>query len=76
MPYSIGMPPEAQQRKYDLREVFNALRWLVKTGAQWEYLPHDLPPPQIVSQQAQRWMRRGVFEECSPAPGAGGARCI
>jgi len=63
MPYLMRMPPEAQQRKYDLREVFNALRWLVKTGAQWKYLPHDFPPPQTVSQQAQRWMRRGVFED-------------
>ena len=45
MPYLMRMPLEAQQRKYDLREVCNALRWLVKTGAQWEYLPHDFPPP-------------------------------
>ncbi|GIW35607.1 MAG: IS5 family transposase [Meiothermus sp.] len=36
---------------------------MVKTGAQWDYLPHDFPPPHIVSQQAQRWMQRGVFED-------------
>ena len=63
MPYLALLPLDASQRKYDLREVFNALRWMVRTGAQWEYLPHDFPPPHIVSQQAQRWMRRGVFED-------------
>jgi len=45
MPYLTLLPLDAKQRKYDLREVFNALRWLVRTGAQWEYLPHDFPPP-------------------------------
>jgi len=63
MPYLTLLPLDARQRKYDLREVFNALRWLVRTGAQWEYLPHDFPPPQIVSEQARRWMNRGVFED-------------
>jgi len=36
---------------------------LVKTGAQWEYLPHDFPPPHLVREQARRWMQRGVFED-------------
>ena len=38
--------------------MFNALRWRVKTGAQWE-----LPPPHIVDEQARRWMERGVLED-------------
>lgn len=63
MPYLALLPLDAAQRKYDLREVFNALRWLVRTGAQWDYLPHDFPPPHIVSEQARRWMQRGVFED-------------
>ena len=66
MPYLALLPLDAAQRKYDLREVFNALRWLARTGAQWQYLPHDFPPPNIVSEQAQRWMRRGVFEDLVP----------
>jgi len=45
LPYLVLAPPDAPQRKYDLREVFNALRWMVRTGAQREYLPHDFPPP-------------------------------
>ena len=42
-PYLSLQSEEALQRKYDLREVFNALRWLVRTGAQWRMLPHDFP---------------------------------
>lgn len=63
MPYLALLPPDAAQRKYDLREVFNALRWMARTGAQWQYIPHDFPPPNIVNEQARRWMRRGVFED-------------
>ena len=45
-----------------LREVFNGLRWLVRAGATWRLMPHDLPPWEAVYQQTQRWLRAGVFE--------------
>jgi transposase len=45
-----------------LREVFNGLRYIVKTGAPWRWMPNDLPPWEIVYQQAQRWLRAGCFE--------------
>ena len=32
-PYLVLVPQDAPQRTYELREVFNALRWLVRTGA-------------------------------------------
>ena len=60
-PYLTLMTPEAPQRVYDLREVFNALRWIVHTGAPWRYLPGDLPPWQTVYQQTRRWLDAGVF---------------
>ena len=60
-PYLCLMVEEAPQRKYPLREVFDALRWMVRAGAPWRLLPRDLPPWQIVHQQAQRWLRAGVF---------------
>jgi transposase len=44
VPYLALLPEDAEQRKHDLREVFNALRWLVRTGASWRLMPHDLPP--------------------------------
>ncbi|SPL88332.1 Mobile element protein [[Actinomadura] parvosata subsp. kistnae] len=29
---------------YELREIVNAIRYQGRTGVQWDYLPHDLPP--------------------------------
>lgn len=61
-PYLTLMTEEAPQRRHDLREVFNALRWVVRTGAPWRYLPGDFPPWAAVHQQAQRWIAAGCFE--------------
>ena len=61
-PYLTLMVEEAPQRVYSLREVFNGLRWIIRTGAPWRMLPHDLPPWEMVYQQSQRWMKAGVFE--------------
>ena len=43
--------------------MFNALRWLVRAGASWRMLPHDLPPWPVVYQQTQRWLVAGVFDD-------------
>lgn len=56
------MREEAPQREYSLREVFDGLRWIIRTGAQWRMMPNDLPPWSTVNQQAQRWLKAGVFE--------------
>ena len=56
------MTEDAPQRDHSLREVFNGLRWIVRTGAPWRMMPHDLPPWHTVYQQSQRWFRAGVFE--------------
>jgi transposase len=61
VPYLTLMRDDAPQRDHDLREVFNALRWIVRTGSPWRYLPHDFPPHSAVYQQTQRWLRAGVF---------------
>jgi transposase len=61
-PYLTLMKEEAPQRDYPLRDVFDALRWLSHTGAQWRYLPGDFPPWWVVYQQTQRWLKAGCFE--------------
>jgi len=61
-PYLTLLPTDAGQRHYDLREVYNALRWIVRTGATWRMIPHDLPPWYIVYQQTQRWLEASSFE--------------
>ena len=61
-PYLSLMTEEAPQRVYSLREVFNGLRWIIRAGAPWRFMPSDLPPWEIVYQQSQRWIKAGVFE--------------
>jgi transposase len=60
-PYLTLMTQDAPQREHDLREVFNAMRWIVRTGSPWRYMANDLPPWQVVYQQSQRWIANGVF---------------
>ena len=62
VPYLLLCREDAPQREYSLRAVFNGLRYLVRTGCQWRYLPHDLPPWPVVYQQTQRWIESHCFE--------------
>ena len=62
-PYLTLMRPDAPQRAHDRREVYNALRWIVRTGAQWRMLPTNFPPWQAVYQQARRWIEAGCFDD-------------
>jgi transposase len=62
-PYLALVREDAPQRNHDLREVFNGLRWIVRTGSAWRYMPHDLPPWEAVYQQTRRWLEAGVFKE-------------
>jgi transposase len=62
-PYLTLMDETAPQRRYPLREVFNGLRYMVRGGMQWRFMPNDLPPWQVVYQQTRRWMKAGVFEQ-------------
>jgi len=62
-PYLTLMTPDAPQRRHDLREVFNATRWIVRAGAPWRMLPTHFPPWEAVYQQTMRWIDAGVFAE-------------
>ena len=61
-PYLTLMKEDAEQREHGLREVFNALRYLVRYGCAWRGLPNDFPPWAAVHQQTQRWIKAGSFE--------------
>ena len=61
-PYLTLLAEAALQRRYPLREVFNALRWIVRAGAPWRLLPTNFPPWPTVYQQTRRWLDAGCFE--------------
>src|SRR5687767_1360424 len=62
-PYLTLVREDAPQRCHDLREVFNALRWIVRAGAPWRLLPTNFPPWEAVCQQTRRWLEAGCFED-------------
>src|SRR6266404_2867849 len=61
-PYLVLVPETSGQGVHPLREVFNGLGSIVKSGAPWRLMPNDLPPWEMVYQQARRWLRAGCFE--------------
>ncbi|MFR9543744.1 MAG: IS5 family transposase [Rikenellaceae bacterium] len=52
-----------RKRKHSLRDIFNAILYLLKTGCQWRMLPSDFPSWNTVHYYFQKWSREGVFEE-------------
>jgi len=62
VPYLTLMHEDAPQRRHPLRELFNGRRFIARTGLQWRFLPHDLPPWPAVYQQTRRWIDAEVFD--------------
>src|SRR5436305_2444825 len=60
-PKRMGRPPA------DLREVLNAILYLVRTGCQWRLLPKDFPPWSTVHTWYRRWRRDGTWDHIHEA---------
>ncbi|MGW3898521.1 IS5 family transposase [Micromonospora profundi] len=48
---------------HDLREIFNAILYVNRTGIAWRYLPHDFPPHATVYGYFAAWSKEGIFTE-------------
>jgi transposase len=55
--------PGGRPRKTDLREVLNALFYLVRTGCQWRLLPHEFPPWRTCYNYYRAWISSGTWDE-------------
>src|ERR687898_1561999 len=56
-PKGYGRP-----RTHDLREIFNAIFYVLKSGCPWRLLPKDFPPWETVYWWFRRWRMDGTFE--------------
>ena len=64
-PYLAPLPEDTGQQRYPLRESFNGLRYLVKIGAPWRWMPNDLPPWELVCQQPSAgWLQAASRPWC------------
>ena len=52
----------ARSRKYSLREIVNAILYIVKTGCQWRMLPGDFAPWKLVYYYFSSWKKSEIFE--------------
>ena len=50
-----------RRRTYALREIWNAIFYQARTGCQWRYLPHDLPPWEDVWEHFRHWRDDGTI---------------
>jgi putative transposase len=52
-----------RKRKCNLREIANAILYLVKTGCQWRLLPKDLPKWGMVYYYFRIWKKKGIIKK-------------
>jgi transposase len=58
------LPPESGREgrpSLDNRQIVNAIRWILKTGAPWRDLPEHYPKWKTVYSRFSRWTKRGVW---------------
>src|SRR4028119_1918694 len=55
--------PGGHPRTVDMREVINAIFYLLCTGCSWEMLPQDFPPYSTVYYYFRRWQKHGVWQD-------------
>jgi transposase len=61
-PSAIGSP-----RQVDLREILNAIFYVVDNGIKWRAMPHDFPPWQTVYDYYRRWVKTGRWSKINQA---------
>jgi len=54
---------DKRKRKHSLREIFDAVFYMVKTGCQWRMLPNDFPKWQLVYYYFNKWKWDGTIKE-------------
>ena len=54
-------------RKHPMREILNAIYYVLKSGCQWEMLPHDFPPKGTVYHYFNQWRKNGTWKHLNAA---------
>jgi putative transposase len=58
----IPVYPGGRPRQTDVRDVLDAVLYLLKTGCQWRYLPKDFPPRSTTWRYFDEWRHNGTLE--------------
>lgn len=60
--FKVSYEKGGRPLKHSKKELLDAIFYVVRTGCQWRYLPHDFPPWKTVYEQFRRWRKQGIFE--------------
>lgn len=60
-PHVDGKAKTGPERTVDLRAVWNALAYKLRTGCQWRLLPKSFPPRSTVHYYFQQWRKKGIW---------------
>ena len=66
-PWLPAPKTQGRPRTVSLREVVNALLYVLRTGCSWRSLPHDFPCWQTVYGYFRRWRREALWERIHEA---------
>jgi putative transposase len=66
-PYLPAPKGNGRPRTHDLREILNAVFYLLKSGCQWRLLPHDFPRWPTVYHYFRKWRIDGTWERINRA---------
>ena len=59
--------PGGRDRAHSMREIVDALFYVLRSGCSWRMLPHDLPPWQTVYTYFRQWRDDGTIERVHTA---------
>jgi putative transposase len=60
------LPPtknRGKPRTTNMREVVNAILYILSEGCQWRALPHDFPPWSTVRNYFDKWKRKNIWKK-------------
>lgn len=66
-PYIPDAEPGGRPREHPMREILNAIFYVLKSGCQWRMLPHDFPPHGTVYHYFNEWRKDGTWERLNAA---------
>src|ERR687886_2910027 len=58
---------EGRPRLHSLREILNAIFYVVRSGCAWRLLPHDFPPWKTIHHYFRTWRTDGTWERVHAA---------
>ena len=64
IPYPV---PKGRPYKWPIREILNAILYVLRSGCSWRLLPHDFPPWQTVYYLFNKWSKDGTWAEINDA---------